>query len=207
MKFVLLVEGNTEKESAAQFLKRWLDPQLKQQVGIQIVRFSGYGELVRKIETKAQMHLDGPQRTEIIGVIGLLDLYGPDFFPSGVTSAKDRVAWGVTHFQNAVNRAQFRMFFAVHEFEAWLLSQTEIFPRDVAAALDKFAQPEQVNFTEPPARLLDRLYKQFRRKNYKKTTDGKLLFAKLDPAIATSKCPYLKVMLDEMLAMAKTAGL
>jgi hypothetical protein len=28
MKFILLVEGQTERNSAAAFLKRWLDPQL-----------------------------------------------------------------------------------------------------------------------------------------------------------------------------------
>jgi len=26
MKFIVLVEGNTEKQTAAEFLKRWLDP-------------------------------------------------------------------------------------------------------------------------------------------------------------------------------------
>ena len=39
------------------------------------------------------------------------------------------------------------------------------------------------------------------------TTYGKQLFAKLDPAIATDKCPYLKAMLGEMLEMARAGGL
>ncbi len=42
MKFVLLVEGQTEKDSAAAFIKRWLDPRLKQPVGIQVASFNGY---------------------------------------------------------------------------------------------------------------------------------------------------------------------
>ena len=41
MKFVLFVEGHTEKKSIAPFLKRWLDPKLKQSVGFQVVRFDG----------------------------------------------------------------------------------------------------------------------------------------------------------------------
>ncbi len=45
MKFVLLVEGNTEKQTAAEFLKRWLDPQLMNRVGIQVIRFNGYSQL------------------------------------------------------------------------------------------------------------------------------------------------------------------
>ena len=72
---------------------------------------------------------------------------------------------------------------------------------------NKVAQPEEVNFAEPPAKLLDRIYKQQTKRNYKKTTYGKQLFAKLDPASAAAKCPYLKAMLDEMLTLAKAAGL
>ena len=39
MKFVLFVEGHTER-AIPEFLKRWLDPQLSQRAGIQTVRFS-----------------------------------------------------------------------------------------------------------------------------------------------------------------------
>lgn len=44
MKFVLFVEGDTEK-SLAPFLKRWLDARLTKKIGIQIVKFYGCGEL------------------------------------------------------------------------------------------------------------------------------------------------------------------
>lgn len=208
MRFILLVEGQTERGTAASFLKRWLDPQLKQPVGIQVAAFDGYADLVRKMATKARMHLDGPKQSEIVGVIGLLDLYGPNFYPPGKGTAEERYAWGKEHFEAEVGLDRFRMFFAVHEFEAWLLSQPEIFPRDVKNALpNKIAQPERVNFSEPPAKLLDRIYLQHTRNGYKKTTYGKQLFAKLDPNVAIPKCPYLKAMLDEMLSLAKAAGL
>ncbi len=191
MKFVLLVEGQTEKDSAAAFLKRWLDPQLNQPVGIQVVTFTGYAELERKIVTKAKMYLEGPRQAEIIAVIGLLDLYGPDFYPVDKTSADERYAWGKNEFERKVGLERFRMFFAVHEFEAWLLSQPEIFPREVRNILPttKTAQPERVNFNEPPAKLLDRIYRQATQKNYKKTTYGRQLFPKLDPMIAIPNVP------------------
>ena len=100
------------------------------------------------------------------------------------------------------------MFFAVHEFEAWLLSQPTIFPRDIVATLPgKIAQPETVDFDEPPAKLLDRIYKARTKRTYKKTTYGKELFAKLDPLVAVKKCPRLNEMLTEMLRLAKGAGL
>src|SRR5438045_2924469 len=126
MKLVVLVEGDTEKQTAADFMKRWLDPQLKQSVGIQVVRFEGYSKLTQKLVDRAKSHLNGPRNQEIIAVITLLDLYGPEF-PGYVTTFKERYDWGVAHFQNAVHEPRFRMFFAVHEFEAWLLSQPDIF--------------------------------------------------------------------------------
>ena len=208
MKLILMVEGKTERDSAAAFLKRWLDPQLKQPIGIQVAAFDGYADLVRKMATKARMHLEGPKQSEIVGVIGLLDLYGPDFYPTTKTTADERYAWGKAHFESEVGLDRFRMFFAVHEFEAWLLSQPAIFPREVKDALpNKIAQPERVNFNEPPAKLLDRIYQLHTKSGYKKTTYGKQLFAKLEPSVAAAKCPYLKAMLEEMLSLAKAAGL
>lgn len=203
-----MVEGRTERDSAAAFLKRWLDPQLREPVGIQTVSFDGYADLVRKMPTKAQMHLRGPKQREIVAVYGLLDLYGPTFYPADKTTAEERFAWGKEFFENEVSDPRFRVSFAVHEFEAWLLSQPEIFPVDVRQALSPASQhPEQVNFNRPPAKLLEQIYLQKTNRGYKKTTYGKQLFAKLDPIIATSKCPYLKLLLEEMLDLCRKAGL
>jgi hypothetical protein len=208
LKFILLVEGSTERDSAAGFLKRWLDPRLSQPVGIQVVAFNGYAELVRDMVVRARMHLEGPKQAEIIAVIGLMDLYGPTFYPGNRTTAEERYDWAKAYFEDQVAHERFRMFFAVHEFEAWLFSQPEIFPQDVQASMGKkFTHPEKINFNEPPAKRLNQIYRQATRKNYKKTTYGKHLFAKLDPPIAVQKCPFLKGLLEEMLALAKAAGL
>jgi hypothetical protein len=208
MKFILLVEGDAEKLAIAEFLKRWLDPQLKQPAGVRVVNFHGNAQLVRKIVSKAQDHLHSPDADEIIGVIGLLGLYGLDIYPSHLTTVEDRHDWGVKHFQEQVNRERFRMFFAVHEFEAWILGQPDVLPREVRDGLPRTtARPEKVNFDEPPAKLLNRVFLSCTRKNYKKTTYGKQFFGKLAPDVVAGKCPYLKAMLGEMLGMAKAAGL
>lgn len=208
MRFKLLVEGFTEKTAAGDFLKRWLDLRLKKPVGIDVVRFDGNADFVRKIVKTAQKHLDGPGKSEIVAVIGLLDLYGLDIYPDDKTTVRERNDWGVKQFESIVARKNFRMFFAVHEFEAWLLSQPDIFPPAVRKGLPKkTAQPENVNFTEPPAELLNKLYRKQLKKDYKKTVNGLELFRNLDPAVAVGKCPYLKAMLEEMLKLAKAAGL
>jgi hypothetical protein len=210
MRFILLVEGNTEKLAIGEFLKRWLDPQLKQSVGVTPVNSRGNSHLVREMVNKAQAYLDAPQAGEIIGVIGLMDLYGLEIYPSRLTTIEERHAWGVRHFQEQVAREKFRMFFAVHEFEAWVLGHPDVLPRPVRDALPQtIANPERVDFGEPPAKLLDRLYRSRMGRSYKKTTYGKQLFGALAEHvdIVVTKCPYLKAMLREMLAMAKVAGL
>lgn len=80
-------------------------------------------------------------------------------------------------------------------------------PPNIKSALPgRITQPEEVDFDEPPAKLLDRIYKARTKRTYKKTTYGKDLFAELDPAVAVQKCPRLKEMLSEMLKLAKDAG-
>jgi hypothetical protein len=210
MKFILFVEGYSEAEDKrlAAYLKRWLDPKLRQPVGIAPVRFNGWAELVSDSPSKAATHLDGPHAKEIVGVIGLLDLYGPDIYPAEKQSASDRFRWIKDHLENEVNQPRFRQFCAVHEVEAWLLSQPDIFPRDVREAFPaKIAKPETVNFNEPPARLLGKLYRDKLKRTYKKRVDTPNLFDRADPAQGYAKCPYLKLMLDEMLAMAQKSGL
>ncbi len=209
MKFILLVEGFTEKEAAASFLKRWLDQQgLRERVGMKPVRFSGWQHFLNDVVKRSRMFLSAPGAHDVIAVIGLLDLYGPTFYPPHLQTVDERYQWGVTHVEKLVDRAQFRMFFAVHEFEAWILGDQKVLAPVICSGLPgRAAQPETVNFNEPPSKLLDRLYKQHFKREYKKVVHGKELFSKLDPPTAYGNCPYLARMLDAMLKMAKDAGL
>ena len=211
MKFVLLVEGATEKKSISAFIKRWLDRRLSQRVGIQLVNLTGFGNFKKKASKKAHMHLNGSEKDQIIAVIGLLDLYGPqfsDFYPPDKTSVERRYEWAVSYFQTKVNNPKFLMFFAVHDFEAWLFSQPEKLPQTLQTELPgDLKPPEAINFNKPPAKLLDEPYRRaYRNKGYKKTVDGPKLFQNLDPVVAYEKCPYLKTMLDQMLELVQNAG-
>ena len=203
MKFILFVEGHTEDKALPAFLKKWLDPRLESPVGIQTVRFDGWPELFRDAEQKAKMYLNGPSKDKIIAVISLLDLYGPSFYPADLTERDRRYLWAKQMIEDKVKEKNFFQFFAVHEVEAWLLSQPEIFPSNIRNAFPgKIVQPETVNFDEPPAKLLDRLYRQYTKRTYKKVVNGKELFDKLDPAVAYEKCRRLRELLDKMLDLA-----
>jgi len=55
--------------------------------------------------------------------------------------------------------------------------------------------------------VVGKLYKEKTRHTYKKIAHGKELFDKLDPEVAYQKCSRLKCLLDDMLKMAREAGL
>jgi hypothetical protein len=110
--------------------------------------------------------------------------------------------------EDDVGHPKYRQHFAVHECEAWLLSHPDGLPPEVKKNLPgKHVNPETVNFNEPPKKLLQRLYKDKLRESYKEIVHGSELFGGMEPNTAYNKCPRFKSMLDDMLGMAKAAGL
>lgn len=209
MKFVLLVEGDAERAALPEFLARWLNPKLSRRVSVKAVKLSGSGGYLKEVVSRVAKQLHDPESHEIIAVLGLLDLYGlpKNFYPANLSSADERYVWAKRELESRVGQTKFRQFFAVHELEAWLLSDPNIFPREVRENFPaSIAHPESVNFNQPPALLLERLYGQKLKKTYQKTIHGHELFSKLDPEIARQKCRYLKELMDEMLDLAKQIG-
>jgi hypothetical protein len=206
MKLVLFVEGYTEKKALPDFFKRWLDPQLARPIGIKVVRFEGWRDYFDEIARKVELNLSGKSGADVVGAIGLLDLYGPTFYPPHIVAAEARYTWAKAHIEARVSHPRFRQHFAVHETEAWLLATPALLPRDVSRGLPgRCDKPETVNFNEPPAKLLERLYREKLQKSYKKVTDGANLFQKLLPSAAQAKCPHLDMLLRDMLALASNA--
>jgi len=204
MKFILFVEGHIENKAIPSFLKRWLDPQLSKRVGIKSVRFEGWPELVKDSQTKANLYLS---QDSVIAVIALLDLYGPTIYPNDKNTAKERYAWAKQYLEGKVGLDNFFQFFAVHEVEAWLLSDPSIFPNSIKPLVQKISKsPEDINNTMPPAKRLNDIYQKKTKRRYKKVTYGKNLFSKLDPSVAYNKCPRLKELLDAMLKIAKDSS-
>ena len=208
MRIVFFVEGETEKKVLPVFLRKWFQDKTKNNVGIRVVRFNGWPDLINKAPKKAEMYLNNPQhKNEIIAVIALLDLYGPDIYPDKISDAEKRYTWGKKHLEDKVDEEKFFQFFCVHEIEAWLLSDPKIFPSECQNRIDKLsANPEEINFDDPPSKRLNRIYLKETGKAYRKLVDGYHLFNNLDPNIAYNKCPRLKEMLDFLLTLAEKAS-
>jgi len=205
VKFVLFVEGDTEKDVLPGFLKRCLEPELKPSVGIQSVNFHGWANLWRDVRQKAEFYLRGAGRSpDIIAVISLLDLYGPAIYPDHLKTAPERLTWAKAKVEKEVDHGRFRQYFAVHELEAWLLSQSGIFPKEVRSDIEALTtNPEVVNFVQPPKRKLDDIYEHRLQRGYQARTDGAKLFRALNPTTVKNKCPIFSLMIDELIALAR----
>lgn len=203
MSLILLLEGETEHKALPGFIRRWLEAELGSPVKLRPVNLKGSGNYVRELPRKVSLYLEDYPDTK--GIFGLLDIYGLQLpYPKGVTKTAERVAWAKAHLEQAANTPLFRQHFAVHDVEAWLLSDPSLLHREVSKALPKkAANPEAVNFNTPPAELLGQLYLSKAHREYKKSVDGPSIFNRLDPKKAAEKCPALAALLADMLATAK----
>lgn len=198
MKLALHVEGYTERALPA-FLKRWLDPKLSEAVRIAPINLLGSGSYLSSFANRVTRDLASGRLT---AAVGLLDLYGLGLpFPQNLTT-DEKYTWAKAELERRVGDARFRQHFAVHETEAWLLSDPAIFPSGLRSHVAT-GNPESVNFREPPSKLLRRIYRKHGRE-YKKTVDGPALFQKLAPERVYERCPHFRALLDDMLSLASS---
>jgi hypothetical protein len=182
LKVVLFVEGDTERAAVPDLLKRWADARLSQPVRISPVQLRGWQRYTKEIATKANLALRDPSA---IG-IGLLDLYGPTFYPANVA---DRYAWAKKKFENDVGSDRFVQHFAVHETEAWIFADPTVLPTEIRSGIPgKASNPEAINFDEPPSRLLARLYRDRLGRRYQKLIDGVPMLQRISPDVVYKGC-------------------
>jgi predicted ATPase len=104
--------------------------------------------------------------------------------------------------ERRVSHDHFRQHFAVHETEAWLLSDLNVFPREIQGDLPRTSRPESINHQHPPGHRLKDIYWRRLNRKYKKPIEGTSLFRKLDPETAYQCCAHLRLLLDDVLSLA-----
>jgi hypothetical protein len=204
----LFVEGDTERGDARQttlpkFFHNWLDPQLPEfgRVGIKAVKFQGVSNYLDDLAMKLALHLDGGTAKF---VFGLVDLYGlpPNRIDlTRCTTVAEKIDQARKQIRALVPRqfqSRFRQHFAVHEVEAWLLAYPQRWPSEIRTQITK-RPPEEVNFTEPPAKFLKRILGG----GYKKTVTAKNIFPFVDPGVAVGKCPHLARLANDLLQVSR----
>ena len=198
MRIVLLVEGDTECY-LPEFFRRWLNARLSRNAKIDAVSLNGVGNYRKHYAQRAQRILEIKEGT---AVVGLIDFYGSELpYPKG--TVREQYAWAKRELENQVSHHRFRQHFAVHETEAWLLSDPSVFPEAVRPHLPKTTKPESINSQHPPSMRIKAAFNRDQRK-YQKTIGGSSLFRKLNPQTAYASCPHLKLLLDDLLVLASS---
>ena len=207
-RIALFVEGDSEcgearRKTLPQFFHKWLDPQLPQgsRGGITAVKFQGVSNYLDDLPKKIVLYLDEGRANYIFGLIDLYGIPASRIDLSRHPTVKEKVVAARAYVRKLVPesyQARFRQHFAVHEVEAWLLAYPKEWPAEARAQITK-RPPERVNFNEPPAKFLKRILGG----RYKKTTHAMNLFPKIDPQVAMNQCPYLQLLMQDLLAVAK----
>lgn len=202
MRFILIVEGDTEKRSIEGLLRKQLTEKTGQNVGISAINIKGYGNFSCDLPQRVKKYLTGPDKNEIFAVAGLMDLYKTPYARDVNRPIRERILQGTQLFEDSVKQDRFRMFFAVHEYEAWLLSDSEKFDPAIRSRIASHARyPEDVNTDEPPSKFLKRIYSEYLHREYKKTVDGKVLMGRIDPQKVYEKCPNYRAMIDFFISL------
>ncbi len=197
MKLAVFVEGQTEG-CLREFLSRWLEQNHVRGVGIDIRCFNGASDYLAGIRRSASLALG---TANVLGAIGIIDFYGSTLsYPDD--SVANQYQWAKGELERRIDNPRFRQHFAVHETEAWLLSDPNIFPREVRGELPDPRRPETVNHQNPPGRRLKDIYWRKLNKKYKKPIEGTALFRKLNPQTAYGSCPQLRLLFDDILDLA-----
>ena len=197
---VVLVEGNSEKW-LDDFIHQLLTRKLPDAPQVQTVNMGGKDSYLKEVAARVQRYA---AQEIALAMFGLLDLYrfadnlkGFDYSPNSTVAEK--VGQAREHVVSKIApqfRSQFHQHFAVHEFEAYLLSDPKVFNSiDISDLTD---EPEAVNFDSPPSRRLIQRYEAIGRE-YRKQTMARFLLPKVDPTLVYEKCLYFRAMIDEMI--------
>lgn len=207
-RITLFVEGDTERGDARQetlpvFFRKWLDPQLPHgaRVGIHARKFQGASDFLDNLPKAVRLYLEEERANFVVGLVDLYGLPPSRIDLSGCASIQDKVSAARRQIKRLVPdelRSRFHQHFAVHEVEAWLVAYPEKWPSEVRDQIRK-KPPEQVDFNEPPAKFLKRILGG----RYKKTVHAKNLFPNVDPQQAIGACPFLKLLAEDLLAIAR----
>jgi hypothetical protein len=202
MRIVVLAEGSTERTALEPFLHRAIKSRTRRSVGISVVDGRGASKLRKDLLQRVTAYLDASQRTQIAGVVALFDLLSPpELFAQSSGTNEVRMDAACKEIEREISDDRFRLAFACPETEAWLLADPAIFPQRVRSLLTERLTNAPEGMTGKPSEELNALYLRGLNKAYRKTIDGRNLFAKLDPERVAERCPRFKKLLEAIVEL------
>lgn len=201
----ILCEGETEERVLKDFLK----PYCAGFDGVRVVTTGGANKLKSAFKDLAEMTLEAD--TDAV-IFCLIDVYQAPFspYPKPVEEHPNpplaRYSYIQRYMQEKIAPSLRERFFAfpvLMEIETWLLA-------DVDALNDYFSPPAQQRLkarstpesVEHPAEELKRLMLRFKKREYRKTKDGQLLFRRASAKrVYDDECPHFEAMINKLLEL------
>jgi hypothetical protein len=197
VKIKVLCEGQTE-EGLRALLSKAVDIR---KCGIHIRTYEGVAQLLRKLDGRIREEL----RSGAEVVFCLVDYH---HFPLSdeqkFLPLEQRVAAIQGYIAEQIHesrRESVRCHIVVHEVEAWIIADEQaVAQRLKINNLAAWAQPETINDMNPPAKVLEQLFRTRSplKKRYIKAKDGVDLLRKVDCQKVYDKCPTFKKLVDDL---------
>jgi hypothetical protein len=190
----VLAEGATEM-AFKERLKRFLDDLAGDKPKVRLNIKPAGGKVDKKeVKSRVPRYLSDD---DCVGVIALTDVY--PFYRDADEAKATLRSW-------MPDDKRCHAHTALHDFEAWLLSDWNavLTLANIKNKKQWGANPESINLTKPPAHRLDELFNREAtpRQKYSKVVQGKILMDKLDLVEAANKCTELKAFLNTLLKIA-----
>jgi len=215
---IAIVEGKTEQIFIEKVLAPYLALKNIFMTATQVSKTGQKGGDVKFSRTLKDIRNHLKQRPETI-VCTFVDYYGIKEWPGVDTLATNSSPAEIARIVNQASHAavlkqcpglqsesRYIPYFAVHEFEALLFSDSEVLAKkigiDVAeinVVLDKYGEPEAINNSPKtaPSKRLDNWCKG----KFKKTTAGIAIAEELGISTIRSKCSVFNIWLNQLEAL------
>jgi uncharacterized protein YeeX (DUF496 family) len=198
-RIIILCEGDTEESAVNYFIKPQWQKDGFREIGLKAVNLNGRLEKMFSILPKFAFN------EKYKAIFTLIDLYGSnrvmfDKFDDLDIKISKMKKWIEDKFDNYVLK-RLHPHLAVHETEAWFLANEEILTEILHVKIQKFHNPETINFEEHPSKRINKLFQKNLKRGYRKggiNGDDRKILEKMSLKETLKTCPNLRLLYDDL---------
>jgi hypothetical protein len=198
---VILCEGDTEELAVNNFVRRQWREEKRESIGLKPVNLNG------KLEDAGGFARNYLEDEEVLSAFTLIDLLRMNRVTYQANDPiEGKVARVRAWLRDRLIHPRQNDFFphvSVHEVEAWILAEGTALSQRVGAIIAPDEKAEERNSQRSPAQRINELFLRQKKTRYRKTIDGKWLFAKMSFKPVYDSCPYFQKFYDDLRSVGR----
>ncbi|MBN2290382.1 MAG: DUF4276 family protein [Candidatus Glassbacteria bacterium] len=201
-RIIVLCEGETEVIAVREFIKRKWEENGLRSVGLIPIDLRGQ---LGNLHDKAERFCRDEKNIAVFTLVDLHEFKGVDLRGFGPLTEKIGAAkkWLKNDFETRVLE-KFHPHLAVHETEAWILADGEALANRLRnRGIRPRRNAEKIDDQNPPKKILDELFKKYRKHEYRVLIDGAPLFKKMDFTRVYGSCPNFREFYEDLKSAAQ----